>query len=291
MLTKTILLAAATLSVSLLAIAGDVATSPTTQPTSQPSLVYKAEQLPAQAITEMYSALAAKDASADSLRFTAKRALEQIPAHFEAHARLKSAIEASNVAGADAVSVLQPAMKRIAGDLGFKPTGEAETPVGWPPYTPPGEIELKSYPLYRMAIVDEQSKLPQGAYFFALFGHISNAGIAMTAPVEMELEGDPSRMNMRSMAFLYRDTNTGPLGVDENVRIVDVQPYLAVVVGMRGDNRRAALDEAKSLIESWLTANADRYEKVGDFIVNGYNSPSMPDAKKYSELQVKVRAK
>jgi len=265
------------------------------QASDRPEIRYKANSVPGAAVEQLSDLVDDANISIDLLRTTVGDAIKLIPPDWSAHARLTTALEESARAGSDPLVVLRPVVIRVARDLAFRPVNEAETPAGWPPYTPPGEVELKQYPLYRMAIVDESSKLPPRAFFFTLFGHIQKNEIAMTAPVEMEMNRENSATEMQSMAFLYREATIGNLGTDGSVKVIDVQPYLAVTVGIRGESNRAGLTEANALLEYWLTENADRYEKVdeagGASRYLGYNGPGTPAASKYFELQVRVRRK
>jgi SOUL heme-binding protein len=180
--------------------------------------------------------------------------------------------------------------ERLLSDLTFVPTEEAPTPRGWPPFTPPGEIELKAYPLYRLAEVANDTKLPEGIAFMTLFGHIQRNKIAMTAPVEMEMN-DPTAVGApKTMAFLYENTELGRLGVEGKVTVRDVPPRLAVTVGLRGEMDPTANADAAARIEQWLNDNAAQYTADGPIRVLGYNAPSLKPSAKYYEVQQVVKS-
>ena len=87
-----------------------------------------------------------------------------------------------------------------AENAAFKPVVEAPMPEGFPAYTPVGEIEVKNYPAYRKAETSGRTA------FWTLFQHIQNAGVSMTAPVEMTYRNDgPPVGREQAMAFLYGD--------------------------------------------------------------------------------------
>ncbi len=62
---------------------------------------------------------------------------------------------------------------------------EAPLPVGYPSPTPPGCIELKTYPKVRRAQIESKATGGQNG-FWPLFSHIQKRQIAMTSPVEMD---------------------------------------------------------------------------------------------------------
>ena len=87
---------------------------------------------------------------------------------------------------------------------GFTPVVEAPMPEGFPPYTPVGEIQVKSYPAYRKAAASGRTA------FWTLFQHIQDAGVSMTAPVEMTYQNDgPPVGREQAMAFLYGNKKHG----------------------------------------------------------------------------------
>lgn len=187
---------------------------------------------------------------------------------------------------------IRTTIDRIASDLAFEPTNEAPVPKGWLAFTPVGEVRLVGYPKYRMAIVESSDAGEQGTYFWQLFTHIQRNEIPMTAPVEMHLSQTDKGLAMTGMAFLYENPDQPtPAGVRGNVRVVDIEPYEAVNVGLRGEMNDADIKGARELIEGWLKANQDAYTQSGEPRILGYNSPSMPNAKKYYEVQLVVKRK
>ncbi len=65
-------------------------------------------------------------------------------------------------------------------------------PEGYPAPTPPGAIELKTYPSLRRAefrAETNNSDIGMNVAFFPLFNHIKRRDIAMTSPVEMDYSG------------------------------------------------------------------------------------------------------
>lgn len=174
--------------------------------------------------------------------------------------------------------------------LRFDPLREAPLPEGFPEPTPAGEIRLQEYPAYRLA--QTEMTVVEGQAFFTLFNHIKQQDIAMTAPVEITYSGESGKQNKKAaMAFLYRSTQQGTLGTAGKIKVIDVPAQSAVSFGLRGDDTKERLTDARRRLEAWLQTHASEYEVSGPLRVLGYNSPFVPDAKRFTEVQIPVRAK
>jgi len=171
----------------------------------------------------------------------------------------------------------------VARDLAFEPIMEAPLPVGFPAPALAGEILVQTYPGYRLAR-SEMRGGTNGA-FFTLFRHIKSENIAMTAPVEMTVEGD----RMVDMGFLYRRPDMGEVGEDGRVLVEDVAPMTVLTIGVRGTTRSTRVDGALDQLEAWLERNAETWERAGRARVMGYNGPMVPAAKQFIEVQIPVR--
>lgn len=199
---------------------------------------------------------------------------------------------------------------RVGGDLNARAewTGGAfrsgsshiDTPLpeGYPPPTPPGAIEIKTYPVVRRAEVSGRvwPELGMNLAFFPLFNHIKRRGIEMTSPVEMDYRGlsvsDPQgAAGDWSMAFLYRRVEQGPLGRDERdgrVSVIDSQPMTVVSVGLRGGYGLARTREGLAILGEWLDANPE-WTPAGPVRVLHYNGPDTRERDRWQEVQVPVR--
>lgn len=188
------------------------------------------------------------------------------------------------------------ARKRLASDLRdalndleFEPLFEAELPRGFPGWTAVGEIELKSYPVYRMVRADMTGPESGGA-FWKLFTHIQENEIAMTAPVEMSWSAADRKATETSMAFLYASTELGGTGSDGSLEVLDVQATWAVSLGCRGDATAARVEAARAELERWVASRGD-LEVVGDLRTMAYNSPMVARERRYFEVQLTVNSK
>jgi len=161
---------------------------------------------------------------------------------------------------------------------------EADLPKGFPAPGPVGEVVTKDYPNYRAA------RAEGGRFAFGmLFAHIKSNDIAMTAPVEMAMDEDSSgAMNMKSMAFLYATPGLGATGRDGRVEVVDLAPQRVLSYGMHGPVTSAKLAEARRSIEARL--KIDGLKRDGGWRLMGYNSPMIPESKRFYELQLPVAA-
>lgn len=182
---------------------------------------------------------------------------------------------------------------------------EAALPEGYPAPTPPGALEIKSYPAVRRAQVsgaDGMNPAP-GRGFFPLFNHIKKNDIAMTAPVEMifagsslpEPQGDPLTTHTNdngetwTMSFLYRTADLGPTGTDGAVEIIDAEPVTVLSLGVRGRLDEAATIAGITRLTAWVESN-DHYEIAGHARTLGYNGPYVPRDIQWWEIQIPIRA-
>jgi hypothetical protein len=177
-------------------------------------------------------------------------------------------------------------LAELADDLRFRPVVEAELPAGVPGFVALDELELRHYPAYRLA----RTSMRGGAFaaFWPLFRHIEQRDIAMTTPVQIEWRGDGDRDRAATMAFLYGSPELGPVGTHGDVEVVDQPPLTVLTIGARGHDRPARIAELRARIDAWLHQHPE-WVVAGPQRTMGYNSPSMPDDRRYFEVQVPVR--
>ncbi len=232
---------------------------------------FKAPAGPAiEAAAMLEDALGQSDAA--GLERAVKQALGKLEPHSPAATTLEDALKT-------AAEQLTATVKEVVADLRFQPKHEAELPVGFPTYTPVGAIEVKKYPQYRKAT---------SSGFWRLFMHIKTNSIAMTAPVEMSYTKKGDGLNQADMAFLYGKPTIGKVNKDGTVKVSDVQPQHVVSVGVRGSTSSKVVQEKAARLRKWIEAN-ELYEADGDVRVMGYNSPMVPNARKYFEVQIPVK--
>jgi len=195
---------------------------------------------------------------------------------------------------------------RVGGDLNAQVSTEdgmysadpcsIDTPLpqGYPAPTPPGSIDLKTYPLVRMAEVQGSGDpdAGQSRAFWPLFNHIKGHDIAMTSPVEMNYHGMPGSERPSpdswSMAFLYRTPELNATGVEGRVTVRDADPVTVVAIGLKGNYSMTLVQSGMEQIEQWLTANP-QWEVAGDWRALYYNGPSLMWWNKWAEVQLPIK--
>lgn len=171
-----------------------------------------------------------------------------------------------------------------AKNLAFQPILEAALPKGFPYPAAAGQIQIAEYPQYRLARSAMGGRSQNGA-FFTLFRHIQSNEIAMTAPVEMTMDGNSAV----DMAFLYGDPKIGEAGQDGRVAVQDIEPMTVLTIGVRGGSRSDAMGDAIAELEGWIKENNATWERAGNARLMGYNSPMVPRNKQFSEVQIPVK--
>lgn len=159
-------------------------------------------------------------------------------------------------------------------------------PVGYPPPTPPGAIELKLYPRVRRAEFD--SPTSSLTAFYPLLNHIKSRSIAMTSPVEMDYDEKGGELRTRSMSFLYREVDQGPAGpAESDVVVRDRDEVVVISIGVRGILGPEAFRGALAQLDGAL----ERIGQRGDGTVRTleYNSPFVPPANRWAEVQVALQ--
>jgi hypothetical protein len=180
-----------------------------------------------------------------------------------------------------------PAQSRSPnGPAGF--VSESTLPAGFPDPGPAGEAVIKAYPPARAAWT------PTGQ-FMRLFFHISREDVPMTTPVMMSRDGEgdadqqggtrPAPGGLE-MAFFYPSTQTGsagPDGVDPSVEVIEVPAQRVVSYGLFGNPTQARLTQAREAVDARI--EQDGLTATGDWRLMGYNSPAVPPARRFHEVQ------
>lgn len=158
---------------------------------------------------------------------------------------------------------------------------EAPLPKGWPTPGPYNVVSEKKFPAYRAAYTDGSW---QNFAFMRLFKHIQREEIPMTSPVEMEMEEGGESLKMKSMAFMYQNTEVGETGKDgEKIEVRDVPAMKTLSYTWQGKNSAKNRNEAKKALDAELVK---RGVKSTDYRILGYNGPSVPSSKKTWEMLV-----
>ncbi len=193
---------------------------------------------------------------------------------------------------------------RVGGDLNasitttskgfrFGPSSiDTPLPDGYPAPTPPGAIDIKSYPSVRLAEVQGSSTPDRGMNdaFWPLFRHIKKHDIAMTSPVEMnyqKLDAD-NTPDAWSMAFLYRTPDLNQTGAEGNITVRDADPVTVLALGAKGDYSMSLVNTAREQLQSWLDQNP-QWIPDGEWRALYYNGPALFWWNKWAEVQIPIR--
>jgi hypothetical protein len=204
---------------------------------------------------------------------------------------LSQAVDEARSTTADKqAEILDRAMKQADEARQFSPHVEAPLPDGWPKPSLPGLIRIKSYPAVRAAWV--RASAGDNRQFMTLFHHIQDRQIAMTGPVVMGYPAQTSEKpaeSSDSMAFLYRQLDQDTKGQFGQVQVEDEEPVKVVSIALTGSYRERNFQAGATKLREWLQVHRE-WEPVGPVRVLAYNSPFMLFWRKYSEVQIPVRA-
>ena len=169
----------------------------------------------------------------------------------------------------------------------------AALPIGFPPPTEVGVIEVKHYPEYRAVTYTHTGDVRQATRvaFDPLFQHISSNQIAMTTPVEARYLGEESAHldspSTAEVSFLYPSPNIIPHRIDAGVKVTDYPAMTAVSTGIQGAYSWESYQTHLLKLLDWLAQNP-QYEMAGPPRRLLYNSPMTPESLKRSEVQIPI---
>ena len=158
---------------------------------------------------------------------------------------------------------------------------EAPLPKGWPAPGPYDLVRDKKFPAYRAAYTNGSWS---NFAFMRLFKHIQRKDIPMTSPVEMDMEENNDNLKMKSMGFMYQNTEVGKTGKDgAKVEVRDVPAMKTLCYTWQGKNSSKTRKVAKKALEAELKK---RGIEGTDYRILGYNGPGVPSDKKTWEMLV-----
>ncbi len=211
-----------------------------------------------------------------------------LPQGSRASAALSEALRRANQSGdgARGLARLRLDLGELVDTLVFRPVEEAALPKGFPSYLGLDEVELRTYPAYRMARTKMRAGGSTGA-FWPLFNHIKDNGIAMTAPVQMDYDADGA--GAASMAFLYGDPSTDPKAIGDAVEVVDVPAATVLSIGANGNERKARIAQMEARLRAFVKATKGEWVVAGPLRTMAYNGPMTRGDRRYFEVQLPVR--
>lgn len=152
------------------------------------------------------------------------------------------------------------------------------------PKTDSGAFEVKTLPAARLIATQTNSAYfeDNNGLFRPLFRYISSRDIAMTTPVEAEME--PGVMYF----YIGNDVSDETLEATDDVSVHQLPERMVASHGVRGSYSERNFEEATEALKTWLTQN-ERFEATGAPRGIFWNGPFMPGFFKRFEVHIPVR--
>ena len=147
-----------------------------------------------------------------------------------------------------------------------------------------GEFEIKALPATRLIASQTEAAYFDGKnrLFPPLFRYISSRDIAMTTPVEAEI--NPGVMYF----YISANVSSDKLDITKDVSVCELPERLVASLGVRGAYSEHNFKKASAKLSAWLLKNPT-YEAVGDARGVFWNGPFIPGFFKRFEVHVPVR--
>jgi hypothetical protein len=147
-----------------------------------------------------------------------------------------------------------------------------------------GEFEVKALPAARLiasqtdaAYFNDDNRL-----FRPLFRYISERDIAMTTPVEAEI--NPGVMYF----YIGANVSSDALDATKNVSVHELPERLVASLGVRGGYKERNFNKAAAKLSAWLLKNP-AYEAIGEARGIFWNGPFIPGFFKRFEVHIPVQ--
>lgn len=149
--------------------------------------------------------------------------------------------------------------------------------------TPIGEVEVRELPA-RLAL----AAVAEGSYFdrdddmfMTLFRYIQRHDIAMTVPVEAEIDDAEMRF------FVGADRPGGATPSDDEVTALSMPPRQVLSVGLRGAYSAATYERGLGILREWLAEHPEYEEAAPPYAVY-WNGPYVPSFMRRSEVHIPI---
>jgi len=150
--------------------------------------------------------------------------------------------------------------------------------------TPVGEIKIVELP-ERIALEAKSN----GSYFKSdnglfrkLFRFISDNDVAMTTPVEADI--DPGKMRF----FVGAKDQGKNISSSEDVEVRKIAPQKVLAIGVRGSYSKKKFMDNKQKLDQWL-AEDNKYEVAGDAYAVYWDGPFVLGFFKRSEVHIPIK--
>ncbi len=173
-------------------------------------------------------------------------------------------------------------LRRIFALLLVTPTSTMAAQAAFPP-TAPGAIEVKILPAGRLLMSEGDGSYFERSnnLFGPLFRYISSHDIAMTTPVEAQIE--PARMYFR----VSREQAHQAASDSAGVTVIDVPERRVAAIGARGAYNESNFETARNELLAWLERQPE-LKAMGEPFAAYWHGPMTPWFMKAFEVQVEV---
>lgn len=152
------------------------------------------------------------------------------------------------------------------------------------PKTPPNALEIKTIPASKVIInqTNDNYFADGNDLFMPLFRYIQSNNIAMTTPVEAEI--DPGAMYF----YIGGDAAQRQLESSDSVTVKELPARTVASIGIKGSYNERNFLKAKARLKAWLEAQ-------GNYVITGparaiyWNGPFTPSLLKRSEVHFPVK--
>ena len=146
-----------------------------------------------------------------------------------------------------------------------------------------GAVEIKKLPrsLVIQSACDSDYFERDSDLFMRLFRYIDDHGVAMTVPVEGEIE--PGRMRF----YIGSGEDADRLPNREGVDVITVPERTVASLGIRGGYTEEVFSKAKVELERWLSKQAD-WQAIGEAYAVYWHGPFVPGFIRRSEVHIQV---
>ena len=145
-----------------------------------------------------------------------------------------------------------------------------------------GAIEVKTLPACTVIkTTSDASYFEENNLFMPLFWYITTRGIAMTSPVEVEV--NPGTMYF----YIGGDAKDRALKETDAVEVERIPERLVASIGYQGAYTEANFQEANNRLKAWLKEQK-QYRAIGEAKAIYWDGPSVPKARKRAEVHIEL---
>ncbi|MGJ8649117.1 MAG: heme-binding protein [Opitutaceae bacterium] len=154
------------------------------------------------------------------------------------------------------------------------------------PQTNVGQTEIKTLPAAHLIASQSENDYfsDDNQLFRPLFRYISSRDIAMTTPVEAEINPGVMYFYIGEEAIKKAQEST------DTVTVHQLPARTVASIGVRGGYSEENFQKAEATLRTWL-ATQEPYEITGEARAIFWNSPFMPGFLKRSEVHIPLKTK